>query len=107
MRTFNTQVFLYSVLASAFQFLLNLTHHEGKLQVDDDDLVKLKVLYKSTVSHFFFIYLLKFFYFVGNMLFYTYIKLKNTFLFFNNFFNMLQNLLQCVTHNESCCKISK
>ena len=34
---------LYSVLTSALQFLLNLNHHQGKLQVDDDDLVKLKV----------------------------------------------------------------
>ena len=36
-----TIILLYSVLASAFQFLLNLNHHQGKLQVDDD-LVKLK-----------------------------------------------------------------
>ena len=44
---------LYSVLVSAFQFLQNLNHGQGKLQVDND-LVKLKVLYKSRVSHFFF-----------------------------------------------------
>ena len=44
---------LYSVLVSAFQFLQNLNHDQGKLQVDND-LVKLKVLYKSRVSHFFF-----------------------------------------------------
>ena len=36
-----TIILLYSVLASAFQFLLNLNHHQGKLQVDND-LVKLK-----------------------------------------------------------------
>ena len=41
------------------------------------------------------------------MLYHTYIKSKNTFLFFNNYFNMLQNLLQCVTHYKSCRKISK
>ena len=44
---------LYSVLVSAFQFLQNLNHDQGKLQVDND-LVKLKVLHKSRVSHFFF-----------------------------------------------------
>ena len=44
---------------------------------------------------------------VGNVLYHTYIKLKNTFLFFNNYFNMLQNLLQCVTHYKGCRKISK
>ena len=58
--TFNSQFlilsfFLYSVFASAFQFLLNLNHHQGKLQVDDDDLVKLKVLCKSTGSQFLYI----------------------------------------------------
>ena len=40
-------------------------------------------------------------------MYHTYIKLKNTFLFFNNYFNMLQNLQRCVTHYKSCCKISK
>ena len=44
---------------------------------------------------------------VGNVLYHTYIKLKNTFLFFNNYFNMLQNFLQCVTHYKDCRKISK
>ena len=53
---FNIQIFQYSVFASAFQFFLDLQHHQGKLQVDDDDSVKQKVLCKSTVSHFFFIY---------------------------------------------------
>ena len=43
---------LYSALASAFQFLLNLNHHQGKLQADDDDLVKLKVFCKGRVDHF-------------------------------------------------------
>ena len=58
--TFNTQflivLILCSVLASAFQFLLNLNHYQDKLQVNDDNLVKLKTLCKSRVSHFFFIY---------------------------------------------------
>ena len=91
--TFNTQLFLYSVLASAFQFLLNLTHHEGKLQVDDDDLVKLQVLYKSTVSHIYiYIYILKKSP-VGSVLYDTYIKLKNTFLFCSNYLNTLQNVI--------------
>ena len=44
---------------------------------------------------------------VGNVLYYTYIKLKKSFLFFNICFNMLQNLLQCVTHYKGCCRISK
>ena len=30
---------------------------------------------------------------VGNVLYHTYIKLKNTFLFFNNYFNMLQKFV--------------
>ena len=41
------------------------------------------------------------------MLYHTYIKSKNTFLFFNNYFNMLQNLLKCITHYKGCHKIAE
>ena len=44
---------------------------------------------------------------LGNVLHHIYIELKNTFLFFSNYFNTLQNVLQCVTHYKSCRKISK
>ena len=44
---------------------------------------------------------------VGKVLYHPYVKLKNTFLFLNNYFSMLQNLLQCFTHYKGCCKISK
>ena len=57
--TFNSPFLILSfntTLSTCFSFsiLLNLNHHQGKLQVDDDDLVKLKVLCRSRVSHFFF-----------------------------------------------------
>ena len=74
---------LYSVLVSAFQFLQNLTHDQGKLQVDND-LVKLKVLYKSRASHFFFS--------VTHCMAYIYIYIY----------------MPCsITHCKGCCKISK
>ena len=74
---------LYSVLVSAFQFLQNLNHDQGKLQVDND-LVKLKVLYKSRVSKSFLLQCDT----LHGIYIYIYMPCS-------------------ITHCKGCCKISK